>query len=101
MVGCVSARVEKKDNEPTIYIMTLGVLSPYRRAKIGTKLIDFVEDYAKQNKIGSIYLHVQTNNDSAIKFYEKLGFINTEKIVGYYSRIEPPDCYVLVKKIGL
>eukprot|EP01091_Cochliopodium_minus_P019471 TRINITY_DN8193_c0_g1_i1.p1 TRINITY_DN8193_c0_g1~~TRINITY_DN8193_c0_g1_i1.p1 ORF type:complete len:168 (-),score=38.97 TRINITY_DN8193_c0_g1_i1:81-584(-) len=107
MVGCVSARVEKKDNEDVIYIMTVGVLPPYRRAKIGSKLIDFIEEFAKEknkdrkdNKIKKIYLHVQVNNDSAISFYSKLGFVNVEKLVGYYSRIEPADCYVLERIIS-
>ena len=44
-------------------------------------------------------LHVQSNNTQALKFYEKHGFENVEHLVGYYTELEPSDCYVLVKKL--
>ncbi|KAL0401638.1 UNVERIFIED_CONTAM: putative N-acetyltransferase san, partial [Sesamum latifolium] len=47
--------------------------------------------------IGEVYLHVQTNNEDAIKFYKKFGFEITETI---YTNITPPDCYVVTKFIA-
>lgn len=41
--------------------------------------------------------HVQINNDSAIKFYEKFGFEIVERKTSYYKRIEPADAFVLQK----
>ena len=43
------------------------------------------------------FSHVQVNNDSAIKFYEKFGFEIAEEKKNYYKRIEPADAYVLQK----
>ena len=43
------------------------------------------------------FSHVQINNDSAIKFYEKFGFEIVERKTSYYKRIEPADAYVLQK----
>ena len=48
--------------------------------------------------IDEIYLHVQTNNVDAMQFYKKFGFEIGDKIVGYYRRIDPPDCYVIFKR---
>lgn len=44
-------------------------------------------------------LHVQTSNDDAIRFYEQFGFEKGELVEGYYKRIDPPDCFVLRKKL--
>ena len=56
-------------------------------------------DLAKEKGVDSIYLHVQVNNDAAVKFYEKSGFKNVERIANYYKRIQPADCFVLEKQL--
>ena len=43
------------------------------------------------------FRHVQVNNDSAIKFYERFGFEIVERKANYYKRIEPADAFVLQK----
>ncbi|KAK6116869.1 hypothetical protein DH2020_049399 [Rehmannia glutinosa] len=65
--------------------------------KLGTKLVNHVLDLCAKQSIGEVYLHVQTNNDEAIKFYKKFGFEITETIHNYYTNITPPDCYVVTK----
>jgi ribosomal protein S18 acetylase RimI-like enzyme len=120
VVGAVSCRFEQPDpatiahiinTNPTantsnyrrVYIMTLGVLSPYRLYGIGRKLVNFIIDYAQNpaNHITDITLNVQISNSDAIKFYEKFGFENAAKLENYYKRIDPPHAYVLTKKIKL
>ncbi|XP_074286409.1 uncharacterized protein LOC141611706 [Silene latifolia] len=97
-VGAIACRVEKKETGAVcIYIMTLGVLAPYRGLGIGTKLLNHVIDLCSKQNISEIYLHVQTNNDEAISFYKKFGFEITDTIKNYYSNITPPDCYVVKK----
>nr|XP_009407440.1 PREDICTED: N-alpha-acetyltransferase 50-like isoform X3 [Musa acuminata subsp. malaccensis] len=82
-----------------VYIMTLGVLAPYRGLGVGTKLLNHVLDLSHKQNIWEIYLHVQTNNDDAIAFYKRFGFEITDTIRNYYMNISPPDCYVLSKVI--
>ncbi|KAL6544273.1 hypothetical protein OROGR_010770 [Orobanche gracilis] len=99
-VGSIACRVEKKESGGTrVYIMTLGVLAPYRGLGIGTKLVNHVLDLCLKQSIGEVYLHVQTNNEDAINFYKKFGFEITETIHNYYTNITPPDCYVVAKFI--
>lgn len=86
--------------------MTLGVLAAYRGHGIGSKLLQSVLDYYEQEKNGpllakvqEIYLHVQTNNHDALHFYERFGFEQGGKIENYYKRIDPPDCFIVYKKL--
>ncbi|KAL4592273.1 hypothetical protein LXL04_005261 [Taraxacum kok-saghyz] len=100
-VGSIACRIEKKEGGSIrVYIMTLGVLAPYRGLGIGTKLLNHVIELSHKQNIGEIYLHVQTNNEDAISFYKKFGFEITETIKNYYTNITPPDCYVVTKYIG-
>ncbi|KAF4379761.1 hypothetical protein F8388_023778 [Cannabis sativa] len=104
--GSIACRleIEKKESggapAAAVYIMTLGVLAPYRGIGIGSKLLNHVLDLSANQNISKVYLHVQTNNEDAINFYKKFGFEITETIHNYYTNITPPDCYVLTKHIG-
>ncbi|VFQ97654.1 unnamed protein product [Cuscuta campestris] len=99
-VGSIACRLEKKEGSAVrVYIMTLGVLAPYRGLGVGSKLLNHVLDLCAKQNISEIYLHVQTNNDDAIKFYQKFGFQITDTIHNYYTNITPPDCYVVTKFI--
>lgn len=99
-VGAIACRLEKKEGGSVrVYIMTLGVLAPYRGLGIGTMLLNHVLDLCSKKNIGEIYLHVQTNNEDAINFYKKFGFEITDTIHNYYTNITPPDCYVVTKLI--
>ncbi|KAG8077210.1 hypothetical protein GUJ93_ZPchr0007g3238 [Zizania palustris] len=100
-VGAIACRLEKTDGGAVcVYIMTLGVLAPYRGLGIGSKLLNHVLDLCEKQNVPEIYLHVQTNNDDAIAFYKKFGFEITKTIEKYYKNITPPDCYVVTKFIG-
>ncbi|CAM6084243.1 unnamed protein product [Calypogeia fissa] len=101
-VGSLACRLEKKEGSTGVrlYIMTLGVLAPYRRIGIGSKLLRKTLEQCKEDpNIVEVYLHVQTNNDEAIEFYKKYDFEITDTIQNYYKRLEPPDCYVLSKTL--
>ncbi|KAI9483607.1 MAG: acyl-CoA N-acyltransferase [Benjaminiella poitrasii] len=100
-VGTVCCRKEVDESNPEktkIYLMTLGVLEPYRRLGLGTQLVQHILEQAKLSKdISKVYLHVQTSNTIATDFYKKNGFdiVSTEK--DYYKNIEPRDAYLLEK----
>mmetsp|Transcript_47671 Transcript_47671/g.57723 ORF Transcript_47671/g.57723 Transcript_47671/m.57723 type:complete len:169 (+) Transcript_47671:239-745(+) len=109
IIGAVCTRVESSVDRPgrrRLYIMTLGVLAAYRNRGVGSKLIASVLEYFDQNKNGElsdvdeITLHVQTSNVDAMNFYIKgFGFEKGEMVKNYYKRIDPPDCFVLSKKL--
>ncbi|GFR87975.1 N-alpha-acetyltransferase 50 [Elysia marginata] len=98
VVGAVCCRIDTSENQRRLYIMTLGCLAPYRRLNIGTVMLRHVLDVCeKDGNIDSVFLHVQVNNEGAIKFYEKHGFTIADEKKNYYKRIEPADAFVVQK----
>ncbi|XP_016511997.1 uncharacterized protein LOC107829079 isoform X1 [Nicotiana tabacum] len=99
-VGSIACRLEKKEaGAVRVYIMTLGVLAPYRGLGIGKMLLNHILNLSAKQNVSEIYLHVHTINEDALNFYKKFGFEVTDKIQNYYTNITPPDCFVLTKFI--
>lgn len=71
---------------------------PYRSRKIGSKALEHVLEAAKKHekpRISTVYLHVQTSNDDAKRFYERHGFEQFGVAKDYYKKIEPRDALIL------
>lgn len=113
-ICCRSEPLDDGTDMKKLYIMTLGwlrstdielqyltmhitgVLEAYRNHQIGSKLLSrALEAAEKDTTVAEIYLHVQTNNATAIAFYRRFGFEITDTIPDYYKNIHPRDCYVL------
>jgi len=102
-VGTVCCRQENQDGKNVLYLMTMGVLAPYRSRKLGSRSLDHVlSAAAAQTKpnIDKIYLHVQISNEDAKRFYERHGFMEVSIHKGYYKKIEPHDAWVLEKEFS-
>lgn len=69
----------------TLYIDDLCVDETVRGEHIGSRLYEFVLDYARQNNYYNVTLNVWADNINALKFYEKIGLkvqkIGMEKIL--------------------
>ena len=96
--------ISSKSNNDTkskhVYVMTLGVLAPYRGRGVGKAMVHYVIERAQRDGYASVYLHVHTANEFAVDFYKSLGFDVVGKIQGYYKRIDPPDCFVLARALN-
>ena len=57
----------------------------YRNKGLGTKLMEFVLELAKAEGVDSVELVVNSDNESAKRVYEKVGFEPTQKI--HYRKI--------------
>ncbi|KAG8733795.1 hypothetical protein FRC11_002245 [Ceratobasidium sp. 423] len=118
-VGAVCSRIERgqRPGEACVYIMTMGVLAPYRGLGLGSMALRQVfKAAAKYNesigdkppigtppqssvisfnslnrKITSFYLHVHVPNTDARTFYERFGFVERDRIVGYYRKLGSTD----------
>lgn len=59
----------------TLYIDDLCVNEIHRGQHIGTALYEYVVQWAKENHYYNITLNVWSLNESAMKFYQKLGLL--------------------------
>ncbi|KAJ1993170.1 N-alpha-acetyltransferase 50 [Dimargaris cristalligena] len=106
-VGCkLEPIAEDPESDHQLYIMTLGVLAPYRRLGIGRVLLEHILQAAHTANyrdhgpvIKRVRLHVQVSNEDAMAFYQRQGFLMVETVPDYYTRISPADAYILEKQL--
>jgi len=73
IVGIVIFKVEQWWEGPVILIEDLAVKEDFKKQGIGKKLIEKVEEYAKEIKAKSVNL-ITHKKSSAVKFYTKQGY---------------------------
>jgi ribosomal protein S18 acetylase RimI-like enzyme len=86
MIGCYTVRVEDYEGVQAAYILTFVVLEPYRKFKIGTKMMENLEnDIRKVKDVKCIYLHMHVQNQVGRQFYERCGFKIEKRLDNYYT----------------
>lgn len=95
-IGGASLVFDNGDTNRTIpfrraYLSYLVIREEFRNQGIGTKLIDYICEYAHQLGISQITLNVESNNPRAKKLYLKEGF---NEVV-----LENSDMILLLKRL--
>ena len=70
--------------KPFLTIWNFGIKEEYRRQKVGTKMFEYIYEFAKKNDCEFISLIAENDNKVAQSFYESLGYM---KEVGYVKLI--------------
>ena len=102
IVGAITWKYDHCDatGEKNVYIMTINVLEPYQRNKIGSQLLkELIRLHKDIDELSYINLHVQESNEIARKFYLSAGFEEVKKIENYYTDVEPKGAYYLRYKL--
>lgn len=81
----------KNNSEKFIVINRIAVFPSWQNMGVGKKLIQFAEEYAKDNNFKSIRLDVASSSESLLKFYQSIGYIYTGDI-HYPKQKEPFKC---------
>ncbi|KAH8779580.1 hypothetical protein BGZ57DRAFT_889215 [Hyaloscypha finlandica] len=91
-----------------IYIQSLALLSPYRSKGLAAEVLqEIIEAAVRQAsaapievRIASLYAHVWTENEDALKWYAARGFKREEPILhGYYRRLKPDTAWILRRRL--
>ena len=70
-----------------------------RRSGVGDLLMEAVLDFAKINKLASVFLEVRCSNTAAVRLYEKHGFSILRTRKDYYDN-PVEDAIVFAKKLS-
>ena len=78
-------------------ILMFAVDQPFRRQGIGYAMMKDFISFCGRNNFLSLKLEVKTDNESAISFYKKFGFVITSRLRAYYS--DASDAFTMWKII--
>ncbi len=97
-LGFIIAQVVEEESE----ILTFLVQQKMREKGLGQSLYNTLETYLKNRQVLKIFLEVEKDNLTAIKFYSKNGFLKISYRKGYYrkSGISAGDAISMQKKIS-
>ena len=83
------------------HIAQIAVLPLMQKKKVGSLLLNKCTELAKEYKINKLHLEVHENNDSAITFYKKDGFIIIDKKRDYYkNKSNTNNALIMEKKLS-
>ncbi|OBA24444.1 acyl-CoA N-acyltransferase [Metschnikowia bicuspidata var. bicuspidata NRRL YB-4993] len=81
-----------------LYLESLAVLKAYRNQGVASELLQWIISEAKSRFVHEIFLHVHVENDEAIQWYKKKGFVQKDEVVkDYYKEqgLPQPDAAIL------
>ncbi|KAF8864655.1 hypothetical protein BDZ45DRAFT_669426 [Acephala macrosclerotiorum] len=91
-------------NSYDVYIQSLALLSPYRgKGLVAAALNVIIAAATAQNqvRIESLYAHVWTENEEALKWYSARGFKPEGPVInGYYRRLKPDTAYIFRRRLS-
>ena len=65
----------------------MGLLKAWRNVGLGTQLLQFIIEWAKENEVLElIWLQVYTQNELALKVYRRVGFEENGVIKGFFKQ---------------
>jgi ribosomal protein S18 acetylase RimI-like enzyme len=77
--GYIFCEIRNEGNGKTLYIDDLCVDPEFRRCGVATALMNHARTYAKDNECRMLMLNVWEFNESALDFYESMGFITRSR----------------------
>lgn len=80
-VGCV----ELQNFQPQGHVLSVAVRKTWQSKGLGKVVLQQLLDHFVATKTRWCYLEVRDNNEAAILFYKRLGFVEQNTVRGYYT----------------
>jgi ribosomal-protein-alanine acetyltransferase len=81
---------------PEAELLKIAVKKANRERGVGRFLLGHLFLELQKRKVACLFLEVRSGNRTAIRFYEKNGFLQVGVRPGYYT--DPPDSALILKK---
>ena len=81
-------------------IMTIVVDQAFRKQGIGRRLMEAMEDSAREQNGKTILLEVRPSNEAALRLYASLGYVEISRRTAYYPNNQE-DALILCKKLDV
>ena len=94
MLGFAVVEWTAEENHNTAYIATLEVLPEQRRRGIAAELLRRLEESAASAGAELIWLHVDVENEAAIRLYRAAGYEQKGRHEHYYARYRAAEVYM-------
>lgn len=65
--------------------ISITVLKKYWGMGVGSSLMQMMIDFAKRSGLSSLYLEVRSDNERAVRLYQKFGFVNIGTYPGFFK----------------
>src|SRR5437879_851542 len=79
------------------HIITIDVMSEARRSRLGSRLLEAVEEQLKDAGCAYVSLETAVDNFAALKFYNKHGYSTLKVLPRYY--LDSIDALLMGKKL--
>ena len=66
----------RPDGKVMFYLHSIGVLPNIQNKGVGSKMMDYIVSFAKENKFSEVFVITEKGNTRACHVYEKSGFKN-------------------------
>ena len=86
MEGFAIVQWAREENEFVAYLMTIEVMPETRGRGVGAELLARSEESARAAGAARIWLHVDEENEGAIRLYRRLGYVFEGRHENYYPR---------------
>ena len=80
------------------HIITIDTVGKFRRAGLGSLLMNAMEVQLKKAGCHAIVLEAAVDNEAAIAFYKRLGYVVVKTIPRYYHN--KIDAFMMAKRVG-
>ena len=81
----------------TAHIMIFAVHPNYQKKGVGSKILAFAIKIIKESTVEKVRLEVKIQNEQAIHFYKKRGFVIKGLLKEYYDDLS--DGYLMIKEL--
>ena len=85
VAGFVIVHLEGRRRMVRGYVVTVDTADGWRRRGVGARLMDAAEMAVRKSGAAVMDLHVYTENDGAIKFYEGRGYVRAGMVKRFYG----------------